>query len=662
MTPGRRSGAVRPAPLFPVLACALAMATAATADPDPPWHLSSFSRCTTCLQMESVWQRYGVGHASIAVVVAEPATFADTRAAGSWHAGIAARQFELQLPGSDHSFVPPEDSEGRRDNPRAALDYLLGGYLNDSSNTSSALGPGTHPSSEPSVRKTACSFVRAFAAEGPRNHDLQMVSLIGGQPYLGTSGVAPGTHVILTSATLDTDGTAALTALITRRPDVRVVNLSQGQGRVVDEIAVASAHPHGVQYQQLNRLVMELSIHGMMESRLQSATRFLVVAAAGNVPAFESDIFEPEEVLDFRIPPEAIHFAPPPPEYIDLRPHYLRDIPHVELPLLVVGAIGPYGRLPSYARVDKGIDIYAPAGRDWIAQVRAPKKETQSLGGAAWAECACAVVGASHRHSLVDDFPALTVCKSLDAPDDRFQLGIPTLDFHANIIDQHTPSVPLPALCAAVPLGLCTSLADGTSAATALVSGVAALMFALDPTQSGEEVARILKSTARTDNPLSLPVVYPRGALDAVARGIGARLLATLGDSSELAAVLGLPFYYTMQGQPPLPSTKRAHAADYVTRSFASLGQNGSWRVTGLRDARLHRCGVGMAGSTLGIGDLLQGGDPCADTDHEVETLRLELDVSNEHRHLVVGMALRRAGPLGPDADWRFAGLSISGN
>ena len=649
-----------------MLAFGLAMESPASAERALPWHLSSLSPCTTCLQIRPVWERYGAGHAGIAVVVAEPATFADTRAAGSWHAGIAARQFELQLPGSDHSFVPPEDSnrdlQVRRENRDAAVAFLFGDGINDRSNNSPGPGLVTNRSSEPPARKTACSFVDAHAPEGPRNHDLQMVGLIGGQPYLGTSGVAPGTRVILTKATPERHGTAALAALIARRPDVRVINLSQGQGRVLDDTAVASAQPHGVQYQKLNRLVMELSIHGMLESRLQSATRFVVVAAAGNVPAFESDTFEPKEVLDFRIPPEAIHFAPPPPVYIDLRPHYLRDIPHVELPLLVVGAVGPDGRLPSYARVDQGIDIYAPAGRDWIAQVRTPKTETQSLGGTAWEQCVCAVVGAAHEHSLVDDFPELDVCKSLDDPHDRFQLGIPVLDFHSDIIEEKTATVPLHALCAGQPQGLCTSLADGTSAATALVSGVAALMFALDPTQSGEEVARILKSTARTDSQLSLPVVHPRGALDAVAWGIGQRLLATLGDPAELATVLGLPFYYTINGHPPFPSTKRPHAADYVAKSFASLGHNGSWRVTGLRDARLEPCGVGMAGSTLGIASLLQGGNPCVDTDNEVEILRLELDVSNERRQLVVGMVLRRAGPLGPDTDWRFAGLSISGN
>lgn len=616
--------------------------------------------------MQPVWKRYGAGHAGIAVVVAEPATFADTRAAGSWHAGIAARQFELQLPRSDHYFVPPQkpagDSQIQRENRDAAVNGLFGVGPRDGSNTSGGPGLGRQRSSDRDAGNTACSFVRASAYEGARNHDLQMVSLIGGQPYLGTSGVAPGTRVILTSATPDSNGTATLTALIARRPDVRVINLSQGQAPASDEVPLPDTRPHGVQYQKLNRLVMELSIHGMLNSRQHTATRFVVVAAAGNVPAFESDTFEPEDVLHYLIPPEAIHLDPPEPVYFDLRPHYLRDIPQVELPLLVVGAVGPDGRLPYYARVDQGIDIYAPAGRDWIAQVRTPKANTQSLGDRAWKQCVCAVVGKAHEDSLVVDFPELDVCKSLDEPHDRFQLGIPALDFHADIIEQETTAVALHTLCAEAPQGLCTSLADGTSAATALVSGIAALMFALDPTQSGEEVARILKSTARTDSQLRLPVVHPRGALDAVARGIGARLLATLGDRAQLASVLGLPFYYTIEGQPPFPSTKRPHAADYVARSFASLGQKGSWRVTGLRDARLERCGVGMAGSTLGIAELLAGGNPCVDTDNEVEILRLELDVSNERRELVVGMVLRRAGPLGPDTDWRFAGLSISGN
>ena len=649
-----------------MLALGLATGNASTAERDTPWHLSSHEHCKTCLQMERVWKRYGAGHAGVAVVVAEPATFADTRAAGSWHAGIAARQFELQLPGSDHFFVPPQkparDSQLQRGKRDAAVNGLFGAGPNDESNTSGGPGLGTQRSSDGDAGNAACSFVHGSATEGARNHDLKMVSLIGGQRYLGTSGVAPGTRVILTNAKPDREGTATLTALIARRPDVRVVNLSQGQAPAVDEVPLPTTRPHGVHYQKLNRLVMELSVHGMLESRAHTATRFVVVASAGNVPAFESDTFEPKDVLHYLIPPEAIHYDPPDPVYFDLRPHYLRDIPQVELPLLVVGAVGPDGRLPSYARVDQGIDIYAPAGRDWIAQVRTPRAKTHGLGGRAWQQCVCAVVGEAHKQSLVVDFPKLDVCESLVEPHHRFQLGIPALDFHADVIEDKTVAVPLDALCTEAPQGLCTSLADGTSAATALVSGVAALMFALDPTQSGEEVARILKSTARTDTQLSLPVVNPEGALDAVVRGIGARLLATLGDRAQLAAVLGLPFYYTIEGQPPFPSTKRPHAADYVARSFASLGQKGSWRVTGLRDAGLERCGVGMAGSTLGIAELLNGGNPCVNTDNEVEILRLELNVSNERRKLVVGMVLRRAGPLGPDTDWRFAGLSISGN
>ena len=236
-----------------------------------------------------------------------------------------------------------------------------------------------------------CSFVSGAGSATSRNHDLQMASLIGGQSYLGTSGVAPGTHVILTRAALEHGRLDLLMDLIARRPEVRVVNFSQGPGRLRGEKALRSS-PYVVYYHKLNRLIMELSIAGMLATRETSATRFLVVAAAGNVPAFEPDFFEPQEVLDRRIPSQAIYYGHSIPRYIDLRAHYLRDVPHPDLPLVIVGALGPTGMLPSYGRIDQAIDLYAPAGLDWLGHVRVPPSPAgaRRLDSAEWRQCVCA--------------------------------------------------------------------------------------------------------------------------------------------------------------------------------------------------------------------------------------------------------------------------------
>lgn len=617
-----------------------------------PWHLCA--DCPTCLSMSDVWDRYGVGHPDIAVMVAEREIFADTRAAGSWHAGIAARRFELLLDSGDPSFVPSErsrslaDWQNRQEEGLTLFDKLTG--------KSGRPGLGAV-----STRTDICSFVRRVVEEGPRNHDLQMVSLIGGQPYQDTSGVAPGTHVILTKATIEPSSVDLLKDLIVRRPEIRVVNFSQGQGRVTDESAVDTAHPHRLHYQDLDKLVMELSVAGMLETRARSATRFLVVASSGNVPAFESDIFEPQEVLDVRIPSEAIYLAMrSTPAYIDLRPHYLRDMPHIDLPLLVVGAVGAAGTLPSYGRVDQGIDIYAPAGIDWIAHVHdahAADPRRQSLGGVQWRECVCVALVQDHPRLGLD--PAYDkTCGPLKEDADWFQLGVPALDFHTNAINNGATSTQLRANCADRPTGLCTSISDGTSAAAALVSGVAALMFALDPSQSGEEAAEILKSTARTDNPLRLPVVDPGAALKAVVQRIGARLFDEFKDPTRLSSLFGAPFYYVFHERERYAFTDRTNAASFVSASFASQGR-GTWHVVGVRDSQVQRCSPGIAGSTIGIERLLQSGEACSETETGVETLRLELDVSDGLGNLAVGVVWRRAGRLGPDADWRVAGMSV---
>ena len=623
-----------------------------------PWHLRSDSDCPTCLRIVHAWERYGIGHPDIAVVVAEKHIFSDTRSAATWHAGVDTRRFELVLGSDAPVFVDPQPPYSSlsdlRDRQKKGLD-LFDSFKKERKETD------RRDLADVSEPAEMCSFVRQVGSDGPHNHDLQMASLIAGQFYLGTSGVAPGTHVILTRATPTLDGHDLLMEIITRRPEVRVVSFSQGPGRVRGATAVESVSPHAVHYQTLNKLVMELSIGGMLETRANSATRFLVVASAGNVPAFESNIFEPEEVLDQRIPREAIHLKQPVPVYIDLRPHYLRDVPHLDLPLVVVGAVGPDGTLPSYGRVDQGIDLYAPAGLDWLAQVRATPPGIPSLGGAEWRVCVCAQLARDHLNFETDEAYDRT-CKVLQEESDWFQLGVPALDFHTNAFAHDEPFVPLRVHCAERPNSLCTSVADGTSAAAALVSGVAALMFALDPTQSGEEAAAILKSTARRDNPLRLPVVDPGAALDAVVHRIGARLVRAFADSTGLPAVFATPFYYTWFDEPePFIFTDRARAARFVAQSFTWLGPGTPWHVERLGDARVLRCDVGMAGSTVGIRKILEGQDVCATSGSGVEILRAALDVSDGRRDLVVRVVWRRAGRIGPDTEWRVAGLSVTG-
>lgn len=639
--------------LVVVLAVGFSLAHAARPLGAVPWHLGS--HCRACLGVDEAWERYGTGHADIAVVVAEKDIYADTRSAESWHPGLGPR-FEVVLGSHAPVLVDPH--------PYVLLTDLVanqarGNVVFDRY----ADKPGRPTLAAPTESPEMCSFVSGGASAIPRNHDLQMASLIGGQSYLGTSGVAPGTHVILTQASLIHGGLDLLADLVARRPEVRVVNFSQGPGRLHDESSRRRTPPHSMHYHRLNRLVMELSIAGMLATRAKSATRFLVVAAAGNVPAFETELFEPNEVLDPRIPFQAIHFGRHRPHYTDLRPHYLHDVPHPELPLLVVGALGPSGMLPSYGRIDQGIDLYAPAGLDWLAHIRAPPTPApmRRLSGAQWRDCVCARLAQDHSSFARRTDYVAPPCWPDDQDSAWSQLGVPALDFHIHAFRHDEPFTPLRTHCAEPPNSLCTSLAAGTSAAAALVSGVAALMFALDPTQSGEEAAAILKSTARVDNPLRLPVVDPAGALDAVVQRIGARLVRAFADAPSLAPSLGTPFYYAWLNEPePFVFTDSKRAARFVAESFTWLDPRNRWRIERLRNARVLRCGVGLAGSTVGIRELLNAPDACTTSSDEVEILRVEFDLSDGRRDLDLRVVLRRAGRLDPQTEWRVAGLSVT--
>ena len=137
--------------------------------------------------------------------------------------------------------------------------------------------------------------------------------------------------------------------------------------------------------------------------------------------------------------------------------------------------------------------------------------------------------------------------------------------------------------------------------------------------------------------------------------------MSALADSRRLAPLLAAPFYYTWPGEPePFVFTDAARAARFVAESFTWLGPGNRWRIEGLGDARIVRCGVGLAGSTVGIRQLLDAHDACAESGDEVEILRVELDLSDGRRHLDLRVVWRRAGRLGPQTEWRVAGLGVT--
>ena len=615
-----------------------------------PWHLGDACQAgEVCMKMGDVWGRYGVGRPNVTVLVAEPNLYADTRAASLWHAGLAPAAIDI-LPSPRFSAYEPPDKT-----PQTAADDLA---QNNAvyAEIDKARGRGEQVRFQPPgvrQRDEICAFITGARGEIARNHDLKMAALIGGRPYNGTVGVAPGIRLALTLASAGPEDTEFLKAMLRRRPDVRVLNLSQGFGRASN---IREARPHREHYNQLVRFAMELAPAVGFESI--SGSRLLVVAAAGNVPAHESTLLEPKEVLDARIPSEAIHYGRAQFETVDLRPQYLRDFPRPRLPLLVVGAVGPEGVQPSFGRIDRGIDLYAPSGLDWTAIVRQGMTESTIRSAAAWSDCLCAAVSEQQGTPLPSAETAR--CRRLlDGPASR-RLGVPTLDFHQNSIPERAraanPEAELPTICADKAKGVCVSYVVGTSVSTALVSGVAALMFSLDPTLSGEEAAAILRLTANLENRWGLPVVDPAAAMDAVALRIANRLASTLA-GADGAPPISRPFYFAIGDGDGAVFRTPGRARHYLNAEAAHrLGVRRPVRIERLERARVVQCPVGVAGSARGVARLLRGEAECADGDAGARVLVLDAALTGVAGEQVVRSVWRWVGNE-TVGGWALAGI-----
>ncbi len=630
-----------------------------------PWHLDD--ACETgdvCMRMAEVWSRYGDGQPNVTVLVAEPKLHADTHAASLWHAGLAPSAIEILPSPTFSAFEPPDKTSNNAEEDIAQNNAVY-------EQLDAARGRRAQARFKPpEVRGSEefCAFVTGASGEGARNHDLKMAALIGGRSYNGSIGVASGVNLALTQASANRDDTDFLKAMLGRRPDIRVLNLSQGFGRASN---IREARPHREHYNRLVRFAMEIAPTVRFEGR--SSARLLIVAAAGNVPAHESTLLEPKEVLDDRIPPQAVHYGTAVFETVDLRPHYLNDFPRPSLPLLVVGAIGPEGIQPSFGRIDRGIDLYAPSGLDWTAIVRNDMAKGAIRNAASWSGCLCAAVAEQQGTLLRDDpnagaeqraarsTPELTAkCRwLLDGPERR-NLGVPTLDFHRNSITAKTSTSDLQAglskICRDRAEGVCQAYVTGTSVSTALVSGVAALMFSLDPSLSGEEAAAILRRTATRERRHGLPVVNPMAAMDAVAQRIANRLASTLA-GVDGALSISRPFYFAFGDGEGAVFRTHGLARRYLNAEAASrLGLRLPIRIERLDQAMIVQCPVGVAGSAMGLARLLRDEAGCASDADAVRVLLLDAAMAGVAGEQIVRSAWRW---LNDEAGgrWALAGL-----
>jgi len=341
--------------------------------------------------------------------------------------------------------------------------------------------------------------------EGRANHELKMIGLIGGQDVgsMRRSGVAPLGSVSLhyIETTSDVVGLRQMAARLNRRPGTRVVNFSNEgpDGEMLD-----------LQYDRIYQTTLAMNA-GQRDRTGANPTDRLLVASSANTTGTtvkkralpKPNRFVPPEAV---VPRAVLETARP----ADARAaHVLRP---KGITALVVGGIGPEGQLYGLARLEPMIDLYAPGGRTeaQIAQLRSGRSTLRR---------------ARQTHGAVQ---SLMSCQPVDSAVSGD--GVATLDWGPR--DDIRSSVmmtkaslaqrfDLPALgdltlgCQETG-GILFAHATGNSVSTALVSGVAAQMFALDPQLSAREAREILIDTARHNRVNGVPVLAAHDALQTV--------------------------------------------------------------------------------------------------------------------------------------------------
>lgn len=605
-----------------------------------PWHLEDCAQTEACMNIAPVWERFSQGDPATTVLVLENKLHRDSRSAVYGHAGLAALNVEFVSVKDDIAFAIPADGVDKIEKNVRRIEEVAKARFGKAARQLSA---------DPTARDGFCTFVSSGMAVA-RNHDLHMAALIGGQPLPGVSGVAPNVRLTLHNGSIGRDietnrESNELARIIPHRPDIRVINVSQGDSDLTE--------PHWAHYQRLREFAMRVGARAT-SSPNDPRSRILVVAAAGNRPRIHSFSFKVNASLDYRIPREAIHTnrSVQSESVIDLSPHIPSPYAGVAAPLLVVGAVQFDRDFPSFGRFDPGIDVLAPSGATW-ARESSEENKAKSSTSADWRDCVCAFVRQQQLGEFERNVSELQECKVLNHKRnlDRL-LGIPVIDYHARS-GTSGAETENQTLCRDEPAGACRTAISGTSGAAALVSGVAALMFSLDPSLTGEEAARLLKSSAINSSKDGLPVVNPMAAMHAVQGRMINRVFAAFSRAD---------FKWLDQNM-----AKSVHVED-LARKFTSSPERdrvlldlldtygrSSWRYVRLDDAVLVECDHGALILPRAIGLELAKDRPCAPRQTRGNTLFQRAMITD-------GTDLRSARfiwtrDFAPNARWILAGL-----
>ena len=519
---------------FVALGSQRGVATPAALDwaPIAPWPLGDCADLgfraapRLCLHAVETWRRFGVGAPEVSVAVVETRETRDVWLFLDRHPWLDAADIPVYSHVSDSDRV--EDvAPIRLPQPAKPLErFKFLKSLCDEQRNSSETDELAFCTPQSEERARGLSYL-GWQAGSP--HEIQMLGLILGQDpvTMRRTGLAP-----LSSASLHyvetTPSRAALHGLkrqLDRIEGTRVVNFSNEgpAGEFLDR-----------QYARLYATALAVNAGQGGVTGRNPDDRLLVASSANTRGIVDSLIRRraPHPLL----PPEArtsLEQARQRPQPSDRRPRMAHALPRPNVPMLVVGGLGANGSLYGRARVEPGIDLYAPGGLT-TAQAASMLRETGRLGRDDLAQ-------ASMRRSLAR---RMHDCRPLPLPDAL--IGIPTLDWGpSNDLRTTAWGDALRKVRAELARngpgrrdgcraggghttadGVFFALASGNSTSTALVSAVASQMLALDPQLSARDAAAILRVTAQANRVNGLPALDPRAALGAVLEGYVARYVS----------------------------------------------------------------------------------------------------------------------------------------
>ncbi len=502
-----------------------------------------------CLDGPKIWSRYGHGAPEIEVAVIE--TF-ETFAMGQILSQHPFLQ-HLDIPQYWHARVDDPDAQPRPrilEQPDALRDRTPQVVSFCRRQQDRQLQVPTYCEE---LDEGAQTFALAYLDwRSAGQHELKMIGLIAGQSAgtLRRTGLTPLGTVSLHYVETNPAGLRDLESLSTRldrRPGTRVVNYSN-EGPYEEML--------DLQYARIYRTALAVNAGRTGVTGRSPTDRLLVASSANTTGVFsQASVFPAPDPL---LPPEAQLSPPVGGLGRNHRPVVAFMLGRPQVPVLVVGGITSEGELAERTRIEPMIDIYAPSGNSWrtLERSRARSAELMLRSVRDLQNCRPGPSAIAEETVVTLDWAETRDIRRsvfLDRIEEAWRAAGPgaILGPVGCLDPQSVDDV------------LILDRITGNSVATALVSAVAAQMFALDPQLSAADAREILLQTARANRVNGLPVLDAPTALSVVLTRFVERSLDewapgavlvpdSLASRSIAPGLLGQEAWRNLRDDPPL--------------------------------------------------------------------------------------------------------------